>query len=315
MTNQWSIEGPKVLDIGDEGETVRALKVSVVGGRVDVVTHDDSPTARVEVTSIEGPPLKVMWNGDTLRISHGEVFDQESLASLRSGHGGFTEGTFAKLRQAFDFERAKVTVSISVPVGARAKLNCVSAAGLLSGLRGGVKVNTVSGSLALTELSGATDLNSVSGNVECVDLDGDLKINTVSGAITVQASRVPVAKITTVSGDIALDLTNNTASITSNSVSGDVTVRVPQGGYAVEANTFSGQVVANGRTLGNGQRGPVGSTGARHTEGDGALRVQANSMSGNIVILTTAVVPQDAPQDAPPADAPADSPWQQDEPR
>ena len=81
----------------------------------------------------------------------------------------------------------------------------------------------------------------------------------------VQASRVPVARVTTVSGDIALDLRNSAATITSNSVSGNVTVRIPQGGFSVEANTFSGQVVANGRRLGNGQRGRVPPPGGLST--------------------------------------------------
>ena len=46
---EWRIEGPEVLDIGDENERVGKLEVGIVGGRVDVVTHDDSPTARLEV--------------------------------------------------------------------------------------------------------------------------------------------------------------------------------------------------------------------------------------------------------------------------
>ena len=53
---EWRIEGPRVLDIGGEGERVERLEVGIVAGRVDVVTHDDSPTARVEVTEVEGLP-------------------------------------------------------------------------------------------------------------------------------------------------------------------------------------------------------------------------------------------------------------------
>ena len=43
MAQDWQIEGPRVLDIGGEGEAVRRLKVGLVAGRVDILTHDDSP--------------------------------------------------------------------------------------------------------------------------------------------------------------------------------------------------------------------------------------------------------------------------------
>ena len=57
MAQEWQIDGPKVLDIGDEFETVSKLKIGLVAGRVDIVTHDDSPTARLEVHEVEGRPL------------------------------------------------------------------------------------------------------------------------------------------------------------------------------------------------------------------------------------------------------------------
>jgi hypothetical protein len=59
MGEEWSVDTPRVLDIGGDGEQVRRLSVAVVGGRVDVVTHNDSPTARVEIAQVEGMPVKV----------------------------------------------------------------------------------------------------------------------------------------------------------------------------------------------------------------------------------------------------------------
>ena len=67
MAEQWTIEEPRVLDVGGEGERVRALKVGLVGGRVDVVTHDDSPAARIEVSEVKGQPVLVRWDGSTLK--------------------------------------------------------------------------------------------------------------------------------------------------------------------------------------------------------------------------------------------------------
>jgi len=70
MAQEWQIDGPKVLDIGNENETVGKLRLGMVAGRVDIVTHDDSPTARLEVHEVAGQPLVVTWDGWTLKINH-----------------------------------------------------------------------------------------------------------------------------------------------------------------------------------------------------------------------------------------------------
>ena len=310
MGQEWRIEGPRVLDVGDERERVTALKVGIVGGRVDVVTHDDSPTARVEVAGVEGAPLKVSWDGRTLRLTHGKDSGSGVIEMIR--------------RQFDDASRNRVTISVSVPVETRTTVSTVTATALISGIRADVRANTVSGTLTLSDLTGGIDLNTVSGNVECHELRGALSVNAVSGSVTAQASTLPTVRINTVSGDITLDLTNERAEIRSNSVSGDVTVRAPQGGFDVSAHTASGQVVVDGRRLDgtrhgdrHGDRdGPHArhGKGGRLSEGDGALQVRANAVSGNVVVLRagpgTGGEPQTgdlAPQDSPhpgPQDAP-----------
>ncbi|WP_411283784.1 DUF4097 family beta strand repeat-containing protein [Lapillicoccus sp.] len=290
QAQQWRIEGPKVLDIGDEHERVTRLTVAVVGGRVDVVTHDDSPTARVEVTGIEGLPLVVSWDGGTLRVTHGKDSDKNVLDMLRR--------TFESVG------RSSVLVSISVPVDTRTAVSTVTAAALVSGVRASVKANTVSGTLTLSDLHGDLDLNTVSGNVECHGLSGPLTVNAISGTVTVQGSDLPTVRINTVSGDIALDLTTAHSKVTSNSVSGDVTVRAPLTGFDVEGNTASGQVVVDGRQVSRGGRHGH-SRGGRIREGDGALEIKANAVSGNIVVLRGESRSESGPQDAAHHDWPA----------
>jgi len=309
MAQEWQIEAPKVLDIGDENERVTQLKVGIVGGRVDVVTHDDSPTARIEVTDIEGLPLLVRWDDGALAVTHGKDSDKNFLDMVK--------------RTAQSFSRNRVVLSISVPVETRTNVATVSAEALVSGIRGTVKANTVSGTLTLSDLAGDLDLNTVSGNVECNELAGPLNVNAVSGAVTVQDSDLPKVRINTVSGDIALDLTNPRSQVKSNSVSGDVTVRAPLTGFDVEGNTASGQVVVDGRQVSRGRHGH--DKGGRLREGDGALAIKANAVSGNIVVLRAeargvdATAPQDSPQDSPPGQHPDDlsgesSPWGGDRP-
>jgi hypothetical protein len=270
MSEKWSVEGPRVLDIGGDGEQVRALKVGIVGGRVDVVTHDDSPTARVEVLEVVGQPVLVRWDGSMLRITHGPDSDV---------------GVVDRVRQTVEgIDHNRVVVSVSIPQEATATVSTVSADALVAGVRAAVRTNTVSGSLTLDDLTGAASVNTVSGAVECSRLNGPLSVNSVSGSVTAQRSDLPHVSIHTVSGDVALDMLNATASISSTSVSGDVTVRSPIGGYDVRATSPGGQVVVDGREL---RHGPY-AAGGQLTEGDGALRLRANAVTGNVVVLRAA---------------------------
>ena len=65
---KWMIDGEKTIDI----ETVRNLKVALIGGQVDMIGHDE-PGARIEVHSVDGKPLKVTLDGDTLEIDHPQL--------------------------------------------------------------------------------------------------------------------------------------------------------------------------------------------------------------------------------------------------
>ena len=272
MAQEWQIDGPKVLDIGDEFETVRSLKLGLVAGRVDIVTHDDSPTARVEVSHVEGQPLLVTWDGSTLKISHVKEKDGNLWDSVKSF--------------SMDKGRRSARVSISVPATTDINASTVSAEALINGVRATVKANTVSGSLTLDDIVGDVFANTVSGEIECHALEGDFKGNSISGALTVQASHLGQIKLNTVSGDITLDLTHGRAQIQSNSVSGDVTVRIPQGGgYDVAARTASGHVVIDGQSM-NGDS-PY-QRGGELSDGDKALVIKANSVSGNVVVLRAA---------------------------
>jgi hypothetical protein len=277
---QWQVDGPRIIEVGDPQERVAALQVAIVGGHVGVVTHDDSPVARLEVAEVEGPPLTVSWDGRTLRVLHGKDATDSVIAALR--------------RLIEEPGRHRAEVSLSMPAHARTTISTVSASVVAGGLRAGLTVNTVSGEVALHDVSGRTKLNTVSGAAECVGLDGDVKLNTVSGAITVQDSRIGAAKLNTVSGEITLDLRNGRATLASNSVSGDVTVRAPYTGYAVTATSATGQVVVDGRLLAKG-RSP-----GTLTDGDGSLQISANSVSGSVVVLRAAASGPPTPQDAPP---------------
>ena len=153
MAQEWQIDGPKVLDIGDEFETVNKLKLGLVAGRVDIVTHDDSPTARIEVYEVAGPPLLVTWDGSTLKVSHVKDKDGSLWESVKS---------FGQ-----DKGKRSARISISVPATTDINASTVSAEALINGVRARVKANTVTGVITLDDITGNVDANTVSGDIEC----------------------------------------------------------------------------------------------------------------------------------------------------
>lgn len=230
MAGQWTIEGPRRLDIGDEGERVGSATISVIAGSVDVVTHDDHALAHLDIRRIEGDPLRVRWDGfradDQSRVAHqGRCVG--ALKDLANG-GGLTR-------------RHRVELTLSVPASAAVSVRTVSANTLASGQRARLDLRTVSGDLVLNDIHAPMVLTTVSGDTEGEGLRGDLRVKTVSGDVTVRTS----------------------------SVSGDVTWRVPSGtGYAVSSRSVSGPAVVDGDLVSGGRAGCAGTTRAGNGELD-----------------------------------------------
>src|SRR6478609_119573 len=198
MAEKWEIEGPKVLDIGGEGETVLALKVGLVGGRVDIVTHDDSATARLEVHEVVGRPLQVTWTGSTLRVSHVKDDDGNLFETLKRRFASFGD------------KQLSARVSLSVPSTTEVGVSTISAEALVNGVRAEVRANTVSGVLTLDDITGDVKANTVSGDIECHGLtSGTARIssNSVSGDVTVRIPPGGGFDVTarTASGQVVID--------------------------------------------------------------------------------------------------------------
>lgn len=258
----WAVTGPQVIDIDE----ARSLRIQLVGGRVDVVTHDH-PGVRIEVHSVDGRPLEVSLVGGELRVGYSFTL------------GGW-EGFLEKFRNFRDKDRADL--SIAVPPDLPTKVGTVSADGLLAGLHATASVSTVSGSLVVDGTRGALGANTVSGEVVVRDHRGDLNMNSVSGELAASGALTRV-HANTVSGELALDVTAISTSIDVTSVSGDVTVRLPEGeGVHVTANAVGGRVVVDGQEH-NGWSFHGGPVDVR--TGDGRSRVSANTVSGHVTLL------------------------------
>lgn len=261
---EWSVTEPRKLTFD---EPVRELHVRIVNGTVNVVGTEEG-SARLEVSQIEGPPLVVTQEGGTLTVAYEDLPWKGFLKWLdRKGW------------------RRSAIVSLAVPADTRVEVGVVSAAAVVSGVRGPSVVKGVNGDTTLVRLSGPVRADTVSGNLEAQAVTGDLRFNSVSGDLTVVEGSGPSVRADSVSGSMIVDLDpEGPTEVRLTSVSGEIAIRLPQPADAeVEANTASGTIsnAFDGLRV-HGQWGAHKVTG-RLGAGTGKLR--ATTVSGSIALL------------------------------
>ncbi|RZU63909.1 hypothetical protein EV379_0198 [Microterricola gilva] len=260
---KWLIQPgqSKVIDL----EFVRSLKVGMIGGKIDIIAHDET-SARVEVHSVTGKELKVEIDGDRLEIDHPQLRWDNFLDVFK----GFTGS-------------AKAEVSVLVPRDVAIKLGVVSAEALVSGFACDAKLSTVTGDVVVDHVIGDLDVNTVNGEVSVGNHTGRVNVNTVSGDI-VASGAITRFSADGVSGNMILDIVGTPSEINTNTVSGDLTVRLDAGlGERYRVNTVAGTVFLDDTTF----KGTLGK-GFERVIGELAgswLDLQANSVSGNISIV------------------------------
>jgi DUF4097 and DUF4098 domain-containing protein YvlB len=222
--NTWTVTGPQTIDV----DGVRALKLGIVRGRFDVVTHDEN-VATIEVSEISGDPLTVSVVDGRLEVRH-------------QLHGA--QGWFKNLMESVHNSSSNsVVISIALPAGVDVEAGTVSGDGLVSGLSAHTRLNTVSGSVMADGTSGDLSVNTVSGEVIARNHRGVLTAKSVSGEVTASGEFSHI-RANTVSGDLNFDLHGFTRDFGANSVSGDVTIRLPHDvGVDIIAKSASGAVV------------------------------------------------------------------------
>lgn len=260
----WVVSGPQIIEVDD----VRALRIGLVAGRVDVVGRDE-PGARIEVHRVAGRPLEVSLVAGELRVGYSFTL---------GGWEGWLDRVRLWPRNEAD-DQADVHIAVHRDVAAR--LGTISAEGLLADVVGPGQVSTVSGSVVTDGTRGTLVAKSVSGDLVVRGHVGDLRVNSVSGSVTA-SGRLGQAQVTVVSGAVTLDL-ESAVGVRSQTVSGDVTVRLPEGlGVGVAATSVSGRVVVDGEA--HRGEGPV--TGSVSVErGDAACRITSRTVSGHLTVL------------------------------
>lgn len=269
---KWLVEhGPKTIDVSG----IRTLKVALIGGRVDIVGHDE-PGARIEIHSVTGRDLKVAIDGDTLEVDHPQLAWDSIVDSLRRFTG-----------------RASADVSIRVPRDVALKFGVVSATGLVSGLTTDATLSTVSGDLVVDGLRGRLSLQAVSGELAVRDHVGRITANTVAGDVTVGGDIDRLA-VNTVGGNVFVDLRGSADELRANTVGGNVTVRMPAGlPVRYRIGTATGRIQLDETSY----AGVHGQFTARHGQLDQHwLDFAANTVAGDITAIHAG--PATAPADA-----------------
>ena len=266
----------RVIDL----ELVRKLKVSLIGGKVDVIAHDE-PGARVEISGVTGKDLLVSIDGDILEIDHPQLRWDNFIDAFKGFVGS-----------------AKAQVSILAPRHVALKLGVVSGDALVSGFTTDGKFSTVSGDVVLDNHEGDVELSSVSGEMSAGNHIGRITAHSVSGDIVATGDIVSF-NADTVSGNMIVDAEGTPHRIDTNTVSGDLTVRFEPGtGARYRINSVTGKVLLDDTTikgmLGKGFERITGELSGRW------LDLGANSVSGSISIMR-----REAPANAGTADAAA----------
>lgn len=261
-TESWVVAGPQVIEVDE----VRALRVQVIGGRVDVVGQE-APGARVEVHDVHGRPLEISLRDGELRVGYADTLSA-------------WEAFLDKLRTFRSSDR--VDVHVAVPRSTAVRVGTVNAEGLLAEVDEDAAVGTVSGALVVDSTQGQLSARSVSGEIAVRGHRGPLTLNSVSGELAASGELTAV-HVNTVSGAVSLDVASATSSITATTVSSPVTVRLPEGaGLQVRTQSVSGRVVVDGV---NHKRSGPGSATVDQTTGDGGCFLQVTTVSGDVTVL------------------------------
>ncbi|EST32702.1 DUF4097 family beta strand repeat-containing protein [Streptomyces roseochromogenus] len=261
---EWSVTEPRKLTFDTR---VSDLQVRIVNGTVNVVGTDEG-SARLEISEIDGPPLVITQQGDTLTVAYEDLPWKGFLKWLdRKGW------------------RRSAVVSLAVPADTRVEVGVVGAGAVVSGIRGPAMVKGVTGDTTLVGVSGPVHADTVSGNLEAQAVTGDLRFKSVSGDLTVVDGSGRSVRADSVSGSMIVDLDpDGPTEVSLTSVSGEIAIRLPQPADAeVEANTASGTIsnAFDGLRV-HGQWGAHKITGRL---GAGTGRLRATTVSGSIALL------------------------------
>lgn len=247
------------------------LRTHVTAGRVSI-TAEPTEMITVDVRSTR-PDRHGDDYADDVRVEYADGH-LEIIEPQARPHGWLRNGP-------------SLDVAVTLPTGSHCSVSTTSAsiagkgefgsldARTVSGeitsgpVAGDLELTTTSGNASVGDVAGAATVKSASGNVELGRVGGDANVNTVSGRVRIGAAAAS-ATVRTASGRVSIDsLARGSTEITT--VSGDVRVDVAAGvGVYLDLSSISGKVSSDLEPSENND--------------DVALRLHCRSVSGSLQV-------------------------------
>ncbi|MEH1123006.1 DUF4097 family beta strand repeat-containing protein [Micromonospora sp. CPCC 206061] len=247
---------------------VRQVNAFVVSGSVRVVGTEER-RAKVEVAEIAHGPMHVERH-------------RNGLLDIRHRRRTWKQVVGGVLRPR---RQPRVELSIAVPRDVPVNLWVVSAAVVVSGLRGSLEVHGGHGEISLADVSGFIDARTVSGAIEAVWNSGNVRIKSHSGDVTLAECAGHSVQVTTHSGGVTVDNrppSRGDVSVTTHS--GDVLLALPEpADVMVNVRSTSGRIESQFPEI--EPMGPRGARAARGTLGTGASSIAATTVTGDVSLV------------------------------
>lgn len=214
---------------------------------------------RFELENVNGKVTLKTWSRNEVQIeAERSAISEEALERIEVAIEG--EGDAVRVKTRYEKRKAwflgnspgKVDYTITLPVGASARLQTVNGPVTVHGLTGNLDVESVNGPLELSGLGGEVQGQTVNGPIQAsfdgVPSEGHHTFNTVNGGIeiTLPAGTTGRLEATTVNGSIDCDLPLNVTTKKKRRLEG----RLGPGGGSFELNTVNGGIAVE-RALGS----------------------------------------------------------------
>lgn len=271
------------VDVRASAATETTVELLPHGGDADALVHDVSVTCTdagsASVVTVAFPSSRSFLRraGVDLAVTVPEGTDvtismqraESSLLALARGDGGDVRlvGTVG-------------SVDVSLP----------SADVTAQSVEGDFRVQTVSGDVTVDRVARTAKIRSVSGDVRVETAKEDVSVQLVSGDVEIGSADGEV-DVASVSGDLTIG--DARGGVSAKSTSGDVIVRRAWDG-AVRCHTVSGDVIVgvapgrgvsvDARSVSGELRSEIDLDDERGAGGDGVVKINVNSMSGDVLI-------------------------------
>lgn len=268
--------------------------------------HSANPDVQVDISNVRGRIQVTGWDRNevvaTGTLGEGSDFSfsgSDSHIVIEIKHKGGNDWSWF----GSNGPREDTDLDVKVPRGASLEVDGVSADVRVEGITGSkeldvesvsgdvevqgdaerVEVTSVSGDARVTSNTKRARLETVSGDLTARGISGNLSAESVSGRMTLEASQLDDADLSTVSGDVELDVGAVTGGrIRIESMSGEVEIAVPANLSArIEAETFSGSIRSD---FGKVEEGDGPGSHLKATAGGGDAELSLESFSGDLTI-------------------------------